>query len=195
MDIKTISVAFVAIMVGAVAFVAMLPIFQDVTATEDTLTNTGYMRYTAISSTDDTVITISWDHTEPTKLTVNDKTFTISAPSGQTMSMVFANNFNLRYNTTGPAMDCYGTVNNTVSASVSDATDITLTLSSGTATVTNTADTPDTATYSYTTAYYPSDNGEYIMKYSNGTAYVNPDSTVIIANGMTIIGNRVGVIW
>ena len=64
MDIKTISVAFVAIMVGAVAFGAMLPIFQDVTATEDTLTNEGFYRMEKVLSSDSTVYTLTWDKTE-----------------------------------------------------------------------------------------------------------------------------------
>ena len=69
MDIKTISVAFVAIMVGAVAFGAMLPIFQDVTATEDTFTNEGLIRMTKLDTS--SVVNASWDHTDPYNFTVN----------------------------------------------------------------------------------------------------------------------------
>ena len=193
MEMKIVGVTIATFVSLVVLAAVLMPILDDATATTDVLTNDGYGRYTAIASTDTDTVVITWDHTKPTKLDINGDEITINAPSGGTLSLVFANNFNMRYNTTGPAVDVYGTVGNTVSASVSDSTDVTITLSAGTASVANTKATPDTATYSYTTAYCPSDDGEYVMKYQNSTAYVNPESTIIVANGMTIVGNRIGV--
>ena len=188
-----IVVGLVGLTVMAVIFSAFLPVMGEVTSATDTLTNDGYMRYTSIDADSADTIVISWDHTKPSKMTINDVEVDIVCPSNSTISLAFADNFCFRYNTVGPAVDCYGAVGNTVSASVSDALDITLTLSSGTATVVNTDTTPATYSYTYTTAYYPDSNGAYIMKDKDKTAFVHPDTTIIVANGMTIVGSRIGV--
>lgn len=194
MDGKSLVYGVVSIVIAVlVTVVILVPVVAESTQATDTLTNEGYMRYTSISDTDDDEIVIVWDHTKPSKITINDVEKDVIYPSGLTMSIAFADNFCFRFNTN--AMDCYGESGNTVSASTTAGTDVTLTLSSGTATVVNTASTPDTATYTYTTAYYPDDDGEYIMKNKDKSAYVHPDSTIIIANGMSVVGSRVGVFF
>ena len=89
MDIKAISVALVAIMVGAVAFGAILPTFQDVTATETTFINEGYFYMTEYETTDS--INLYWDADNPTKLTVNSVVYDLpTVDSGNTTYTVLA---------------------------------------------------------------------------------------------------------
>lgn len=184
MDIKTISVAFVAIMVGAVAFGAMLPIFQDVTATEDTYTNDGYYRMSKITSTDDDV-TIKWDYTKPYIFVVNG--VDCELPFGSTTGAIFpytimcSDTWGIRatiYNS-GVTLDMvlFGNASGLIwYSSTTDGYNVTFTFSSGTFTAGR--DGGSSTTQSYTTAYYLDKNGPLTMKKGTVSAYLNDDSPI-----------------
>ena len=184
MDIKTISVAFVAIMVGAVAFGAMLPIFQDVTATEDTFTNDGYFRMTKITDTDDDV-TVTWDYTKPYIFTVNGVDNTV--PTGVTSGNVFpytlmcSDTWALRFSVTDSgatiSLQLYGSgadyiwyINSTSGYNV------TCTFESGTFSISREGGA--VTTQSYTTAYVIDNTGDYVLKKGNSPAYLHKDSVI-----------------
>lgn len=179
MDIKTISVAFVAIMVGAVAFGAMLPIFQDVTATEDTFTNEGLYHLEKITSSSE--FTIVWDYTNPNQVTVNDEVVTL-AQGGFPLTILFTDdimvrvNYNTDCNVFG-ATDDLG-ANTLIGASVSGENNLSIVASSGTITVDNGT---DSKTYPVTDGMRVSKNGPYVMKNTTTQAYVNGDSVFYTA--------------
>lgn len=190
MDIKTISVAFVAIMVGAVAFGAMLPIFQDVTATEDTYDNTtnaiGY--YNKLDLTGDNTVTFVWDHTKPTKVTVNDNEFDLpdvsSYPNG--VSLIVSEGLAIRYYVQSGARYFIQSIGGNTTAgawgygSSQGSTDVTITLDSSGWTYNN-------STYTLTgDTYIISQKGDYVMKNPNTKAYLLDDSSTG-ALGITVI--------
>lgn len=184
MDIKTISVALAIVTVSAVIFGALLPMFQDVTATEDTFTNEGYYRMDKITSSDSDTLTILWDHTNPYGVTVNN-TFVPINIDGM-VSVLADTNFTVRLNktsTTNMAIQWYSTTGGAFSADVLSGTDMTIICENGTATATR---GEDSRTGNYDVLYYPSINGPYVMKGANDVAYMIGDS-VIFACGTSQI--------
>ena len=196
MDIKTISVAFVAIMVGAVAFGAMLPIFQDVTATEDTFKNTGY--FTVDKYTSDDSVIVSWDHTKPGIVTVGDTEITVNSPINKWVSLVVGDNWYFRYVHTDTQTEIqmsYGGVS-TIGASTQNGKDFVLECENGTATGTSylSGEVSTTQTVAYTEIYVISENGEYyIMKDSDVTATMLKDSE-FVGVGQTFISGGACII-
>lgn len=163
----------------------LIPSIEAMTATEKTLTNEGYVRYTSINADDEEEIVIQWDYTNPKYLTINDKSLDISQYKEMWASIVFGEQWTLRYNytTTNTQLQYFGQTNTDfVYAYESSELNLTATLNSGTITVTNGT---ITKTATYTTAYYPDEAGSMIMKKSDGTSYLLKDSSIVIANGMT----------
>lgn len=187
MDIKTISVAFVAIMVGAVAFGAMLPIFQDVTATEDTFTNEGYFFLDKFEDE----YTFYWDSATPDTFTVNGETVTYHNNSGFAVSLVLGQNFAVRFPNGNTNVSFYGA--GTYVSTNAEKPTFTLTYSSGSVTATNGTDTK--VINSVTEVFGLVEKGNYVMKKSTSSAYLNSGSEVIAdseiyASGQTFNGSN-----
>ena len=164
---------------------ALFPVIDEATATNVTLTNDGYARYTSINADDADEVVIEWDYTNPKFIEVNGESMDISAYSGMWASIVFGEQWTVRYNysTNSTQLQYFGQTNaDFVYAYESSSLNLTVTLSSGTVTVTNGT---LTKTATYTTAYYPDASGNMIMKKSNEKCYLLEDSSIIIANGMT----------
>lgn len=174
MDAKTIAVALVCVMVGAVMFGALIPVFGDVTATEDTFTNTGYYRMSYVET--DTDITITWDHTKPHEIVVNSDIVKLPDNPDVTLSIVMNDTWIVRY--TGDALQMYLNASSHRDASVSAGTDAEITLSGGTVNWVSTADENNTATTTYTYVYYATNDGPYIMKSALDSAYLKGDSLI-----------------
>lgn len=184
----------VGIVVGLVVFSAILmPVMNNATATEHTFTNEGYARYASIESTSDEVITVIWDHTKPLIINVNgeDVDYTVNASS---TSIVFGDNWSVRLNDAGTSagMQYIGNSNQDyLLTSTANEMDMTITLSAGTATLT---DGTTTKTNSYNTAFYPNKDGTMVMKKSDESAHLLKDSSIIAANGMTNVhGSAIGI--
>ena len=194
MNTKQIVTGVVALVVAIVITVSCaIPVISDSTQAEDTFTNEGYARYTSIESTDDTEITIFWDHTDPKNVVVGTDKISFSECSNWT-SIVFGQDWTVRYATSSQNNDTnvqyIGPTNSDyVAGGTTLGYDVTIVLDSGTATITN-GETTKTATY--TTAYYPDNNGSMIMKKSDMSAYLLKDSSIVVANGNTTVGG-VGV--
>lgn len=173
----------------------LMPVLNDATAINDTLTNEGYFRLSSIESTDDGTLTIKWDHAKPQNITVNDVDIAIEMPviTEPSVSMVFSDNFTVRLYKSGSSYSCQAYLPNSayVGASTTAGTDMTITATAGTISLANTAETPATGSATYSTLYYPSLDGDWAMKKANTTAYVLPSSTVIVANGLTNVGSSV----
>ena len=194
MDNKLIGLIMAAV-VGIIMIGALLmPVVNDASTTEKTFTNEGYARYTSITDDSADEISITWDHTDFTKFTVDSEVIDCSTMSQYT-SIVFGDNWTVRFITNnfnyggiqyvGPAGSDY------LSVDTAGTKDLTITLSSGTMTVT---DGTTTKTVTYTTAYYPDNDGSMIMKKSDKIAYLLKDSSIINANGNTAVsGVTIGV--
>lgn len=193
MDIKTISVALAIVTVSAVIFGALLPMFQDVTATEDTFTNDGYYRMSAF---DDDSYTIEWDKTKPTTLTFNgvdhemrdiltvkDTYFTIFASDGAYMRVAInsANNMVVQsHNYLGNALLALDSSSTTI-------TTFNVSIDSDSITVSRTTDSTITVDTAYSEWIYVfDDEGNYIMKNKDESAYVMDENIIILA-GVTSV--------
>ena len=195
METKKIIMGVISIAVAIIVLMSMIPIFTDAGASEDTFTNEGYARYSSIESSSEDEITITWDHTDPKNVTVGTEKVSLSQFNTWT-SMVFGQDWTIRFTTSaqnnatsiqylGPTSADY------LAFSDTGTTDMTVTLDSGTFTITN-GTTTKTATY--TTAYYPENAGSMTMKKSDEVAYLKPDSSIVVANGITVVsGTGVGV--
>lgn len=187
MDPKRIVMLVVGASVMVLIFSAILvPIINDATKTDETFTNDGYFRYSSIESTATDELTIKWEYTNPEYITVGTDTVKTSGFASTWGSVIFGDDWTIRYNYSdnteiqylGPTTDDY------ILASVSTERDLTITLSGGTATISNGT---VTLTAPYTVAYYPDNNGSMIMKKSNEVAYLLKDSSIVIANGSTYV--------
>lgn len=180
----------ITIVVGAAISIIMLaavlmPVLTDSAAHSDTFTNAGYQRYTSLKSTDEGTITIEWEHTAPNIVKINDVALQYDLPNSLFVSLVFGENFSIRYNSTTTTQYIGPTNADYALATTTQGTDMTITLASGTMTVEVNSETPVTKTLSYDTVYYPSNSGSWIMKKSDESAYLLKDSSIIIANGIT----------
>lgn len=182
----------VALVIGIImTTTAILPLASDYSEAK-TFTNDGFYYMSSIDSGSTDTITIFWDHTKPTEITVNGSVIDLSGVNVESCSLVFSENWVIRYlqQSGNKAIQYYGpTGGDYVGASLSASTDLTITLNAGTATVTNTADTPVTKTQTYTKAYYVAPAGSWVMKKPTEQAYLNSNSSIMIANGLTQLGS------
>ena len=169
----------------------LMPVLNDATKTTDTLENVGYFHMEKYATDEEVVI--SWDHTNPRQITVNNEVYSPNTPLNQWVSLAIGDNWYFRYADGGSnvyVQVTYGGINY-VSGSVSGGSDVTMTCSNGTATIVQTTSgtTSDTQTAEYTELYAISgDSGEYLMKNSNETAYVAA-GTEFLAIGSTSLGS------
>lgn len=185
METKKIVMGVISVAVAIIVLMSMIPIFTDAGASEDTFTNEGY--YNMVYAETDGDLTAFWDHTKPHQITINGTDVALPEnPPSFNLTIIAGDDWVVRY-AGGNNISVWGASGGAIGASVENGTDITITASNGSMTATNTASTPDTKTLSYTSIYYVSDNGLYVMKDQNTRAYVLKDSP-IHAIGMTYIG-------
>lgn len=188
MNLRKNIMMIVSVMVAVIiALSVLVPVIQDSSASEDTFTNTGYIRMHEIDDTDE--VTIIWDSTKPNSFNVDGVDVPISLPDNNRISVAFGDDWIIRSRQIGGNMDYlvrYGSGGGGI-----DLTDnFTLAFANGTLTITKSDNT--TVTNTYTKAYIPSIDGEYIIKYANQSAYILKD-TVIIGQGITTINNPVSL--
>lgn len=186
---RIIMASITAVVVIAVLAGTLIPVLDDATAEQDTITNDGYYKMSALASTDTDTVVIEWDKsTMSNYILVNDEKVTIKfPPASYGLSLIFGDNWDFRaFATTLSTDNIFGTVQfyrstggtNTVTA-------FTLTLTEGEYTLVATiGGTDTTSTGTYTTIYYPSNDGAYVMKIMNESAHVFADSE-IVAFGLT----------
>lgn len=186
---KFLTVAIVASVV-ALIFGAVLPVFADTSASEDTFTNEGYFyldKYTDEYS-------FYWDSSDPDTFTVNGETVTYHNNSGFAVSLVLGKNFAVRFPSGNTNVSFYGA--GTYVSTNAEKPTFTLTYSEGSVTATNGTDTKVIS--SVTEIYGIVDKGSYVMKKSTEPAYLNSGSEVIAdseiyASGQTFNGSN--YIW
>lgn len=185
----------VALVIGIImTTTAILPLVSDYSEAK-TLQNDGYFRLDSIKSTDEGTISFKWDHNNPGAININGTDITINYPSVDiiSISLMFSDTFTIRFYKEYGGFSCqaYLPYSTFVGASVANGTDLMVTATNGTISVENTASSPATGSATYETLYYPDLNGPWIMKNKDKSAFVSRDSTIIVANGLTNVGDRV----
>lgn len=190
MDNKLIQMVLV-VTVGIIFLGSLMaPVISDASTTEKTFTNEGYYKMSEIS--DDTDVTITWDHTKPTTFTVNDTDYAVNVPSGKLVSIVGTDSMIIRYvSSTGGTADRVQAYSSQgfVQAAVTSGTDMVIELTNDTITVTVGTTVKTT---SITTGYYIDPTGTWTMKKSDETAYIHTTDSVMIFAGITNMGEGVG---
>lgn len=186
MDLSKITTGIIIVVVSVIlAGVLVIPVIQDVTASEDTFTNEGAFNYGIFTPDDEYTLNYSSDG----KITVND----VDVPSFNTdraYSVIASENFTARYGVTGGNyyMQCIGVdQNNAVFAD--GGVSATVTISGGKLSVSWTSSTDVTTTktvvFSEMYAIVPTED-QAVMKYSTEEVYIKGDSQ-IYATGITTV--------
>ena len=193
MDPKRIVALVVGAAVMVLIFSALLvPIINDATTTQKTFTNDGFIRMTEITDESEDV-TVTWAYTDPYTFNINDEAIVIpSTTTGGTNAFpytIFANEgWGLRVAVSSNDrvdLNLYGSGDTSSLlwfATVTDSDTVTITFSQGTATFVKGTSTGVTQTY--TSVYIPDNEGEYVLKKPNESAYMTGDS-LIYSTGRT----------
>ena len=138
MESKNLLTLAITLTVGIILAGAMLmPIINEMTVTTDTFTNEGYFYMDEIDA--DSTRTILWDHTAPNQLTI-DSDNVVALPTNVSVTTVCSGDNWMVRHSPNSLFQLYIT-NGGVSASVTDGTDLMITISGGTLTAVNTATT------------------------------------------------------
>lgn len=187
MEIKELTAILVVATVGCILVAGFIPVVGESVSATTTFENKGYydMTYT---ETDNLVF--KWEYTNPNQVKVNDEIVPLITANSTLKTIICGDDWLVRYaynSTIGTFVQFYGNTGSQVTASVGNETDLTITCSSGSVSVVNTAETPDTFSTTYTHLYVVANSGNLVMKEQNTPAYLNGDSE-IIAMGLSRVG-------
>lgn len=182
MNMKIVGVTLATFVSLVVLAAVLMPILDDATTVNETFTNEGYFFMDKVDS--GTAMTVVWDYTEPTTLTVNGEN--VALPDKDHMSTIpftilCNDSWFLRYgydNTDGYYIAAYqNSVSTSYSGNVTNERSISVSVTdAGVTTIDNgTAHTWSNATGDF---YVISDSGDYVMKKMDKDAYVLGDSTI-----------------
>ena len=173
----------------------LMPALSSATETHETFNNEGYYFMQKFTS-EDTDYTAKWDHTAPSKMTVNGESFEIMDPTiTNQVSVVLGDSFFLRYYPTGdngPYVGLYYDGVAIVYASVQAETDMVLSYDGTTLSIGNTAETPVTRSITVSEFYSIDKTGDYVMKKSSASAYLHSDSEIYGSGRSNAVGEIVG---
>lgn len=180
MNTKIIGISIAAFIGIIVLGSVLMPILNDATAKEDTFTNEGYFYMDEIDS--GTAMTVAWDYTKPTTLTVNG--VDVALPDKDHMSTIpftvfCCDTWYLRYGyDTAYYVNIYQNAASTsYSGNVSDSKSLSISVTDAGVTTVNdgTAHTWSNATGNF---FVISESGDYVMKKMDKDAYVLGDSPI-----------------
>lgn len=179
MDIKTISVALAILTVGAVMFGALIPIFQDVTATEDVFSNVKGSQGYFVSLDDSTVsYSLTFDGSNPGKVVVNGEDVPLF--DGTIIAITDSGIFRCN-NSLGTRLSLIS------SSNTASAIESTLQISVENGVFTYSIGGADSVTMDISTGCFAlAPTGDYVMTGANQTIYVNSD-TEIYGSGLTSV--------
>ena len=166
----------------------LMPVISDATTTEKTFLNKGYYEMTYTEADD---VSMTWDSTDPHKVTVNDVVIDLPATADLPgpINIICGDDWFIRY--TGTGLQFYPSTGSSVNAG--SGVDMTVTASEGTVTITTNAVPAVTKTAYYTFLYVVSENGAYVMKNTNEAAYVHKDSEIYGIGRSTVTGGYVKI--
>lgn len=189
MNMKPIVAVAIALTVGIVTFSGVLiPAIESGVDTKDTFTNEGYFRMAETEISEDDTITISWDYTKPTIISVGDTEYEIELNAGSSRTVAFCDNCLLRLfrhtSTTYSFEIWYAGVKSAYTTTPASATAII----DSEKVVWTTTDTETATNVTATGTWCIINNtGNYIMKDASTPAYMLKDSIFRIA-GVSSIG-------
>ena len=181
----------IALVVGGLLVGGLLiPTVQGMTATEKTFENEGYYKMVEIG---EEPITIVWDHTTPDKITVDGEEVDLSnVPRNKVTTLIVTDATIIRYApiTNDTLIQVYSS-SGYYGAGANAGTDMTITIDAGTITANNGT---NSVSKTFTTGYYVSNDGNWIMKEDGKDAYIHKDDSIIVLAGNTAVGSvSVGV--
>lgn len=185
-----IKMAMGALVVVLVAAGVIMPILASAEQTHATFTNDGYYR---MSETSEKTV-IVWDSSDTSILTVNGDEVSLDSIIGQfntSYSIAFADDFILRFFNQSTTIQSIQLWNSDYVAGVVSSEGYKLTVTLGSDGITwITTDNTNTEvannTYAHSGSYFTiNDTGNYVMKYKDGSAYVNSTSTIVYAGGIS----------
>ena len=166
----------------------LMPVINDATETERTLTNEGYYRMAQVAEDH----TISWDHTAPKIITIDDEDKDLSSLDfSQWNYTIFGGyDFLMRMSSTG--IQVYigqvGATNTFLSANTTNGNDITATITTSSVEFNVTNAGVDVLSQALTLTedtYIIDDSGDYVMKTRESGAYIKDKSSIILLMGVT----------
>lgn len=188
MDNKLITVIITLVIGVIMAGSVLVPVLKDATTTEKTFNNANDGYYTlALNADDETTYSLTYLKSKPGILEINGTEYNANAAyGGATTSIVIADDWILRYNSTLSEYGYCQYYDGTNWAGNSTTKSLSMTASEGVATIVVTAadDSTTTKTASYTTMYGIAPNSDYVMKAPTQKAYLLGDSS-IVAEGIT----------
>ena len=153
----------------------LMPALSNATTTHETFTNEGYF---GMTYTEADALTLSWDYTKPSIITVDgvDKEINTDYPQYTYVNILCGDNWFLRYN--GSALMFYSDQAGSVEASVSNSISLSVVAANGSVTASNSKATPDTMTCSYTFMYVFDPEGQFVMKAADKPCYLKGNSDI-----------------
>lgn len=180
MNMKPIVAVAIALTVGIVTFSGVLiPAIESGVDTHDTFTNTGLYKMEKITDSDE--YTLKWEYATPNQITRDGEVIALSQ-GGYPLTILFTEDIMVRVSW-GASCEVFGATdtlgaNTVIGAAVNSSTDLTITASSDTITITNGT---DTKTYDMSAGMIVSSDGPYVMKNYNTDVYMNGDSEFYVA--------------
>ena len=179
----------VALVVGGIIVGGLLiPSIEAMTTTEKTLTNDGYYRMEQVTESH----TISWDHTAPKIITIDDVNKDMSALDFSQWNYTIFGGYDFLMRMSNAGIQVYigqdGATNTFLSANTTNGNDITATITTTSAefNVTNAGVDVVSQTITLTDdTYIIDDSGSYVMKTRESGAYVKDESSIILLMGIT----------
>lgn len=182
---KKIVAVIIAGTVSALIFGALLPVWADTTASEDTFTNEGY--YSMDKVTDETETVISWSISAPNIVNIGSKTMDMSTLPSKSFTLLGSDSLIIRYYNNGSDifMQAFGAYYMSLISNSQSATTFTATVSGGSVDIVIDSTPEISNTYSIGTDCYianPDNTGDYsvVMKKADVSAYVNGDSKIVL---------------
>lgn len=189
MDNKIIQIIIGATLAIIVLGTALAPIISDVAADSKTFKNEGYFLMDVVNS--DEEFTATFDKASPKEIIINGESINIDFDYSSARSLMAGDNWCLRASLyQGQMLIQFFSGTSNVSAGV-DADSMTIVNNGGTLTATNS--NSDTRSVEFESFYTISNNGDYVMKYSDKSAYMLNES-VFVGVGLTSGSSAVGIV-
>lgn len=168
----------------------LMPVFNETTETERTLTNEGYYRMSELNTSSS--IVIDWEYQTPNQVKVNGTAISLASVGvGRPVTLVGCENFIVRYVDNSTDVIIQNVAGPLMAATVDTATNMHISISNGSMSVTVADETNNYQVVGRLFAINP--NGNFSMKTADNTAYVNGDSEFILM-GLTAMKIDTGVV-
>lgn len=187
MDIKNLLISMI---IGLIVLLAVfVPVVDALVSDSKTFTNDGYYQMEVINADDEFVAT--YDKSNPTSIVINDEVISIDFDYNVALSLMAGTNWCLRASLyQGQMLVQFFSGSSNVSAGV-DADSLTIVNNNGTLVATNS--NSDTRSVEFESFYSITNDGDYVMKYSDKPVYML-DESVFVGVGLTSGSSAIGIV-